>query len=100
MDITLERADEVADPEVGDWERAPDALGLQRAIAAFAQAGARLRGVPVDRNGVQIAELEAALADRPALVYLQSTVHSPTGAILSDGRRRVVSITHSGMKTV
>lgn len=61
------------------------------AIAAFAQAGARLRGVPVDRNGVQVTELEAALADRPALVYLQSTVHSPTGAILSDGRRRTIA---------
>lgn len=61
------------------------------AIAAFAQAGVRLRGVPVDGRGVLVAELEAALVDRPALVYLQPTVHSPTGAILSDGRRRAIA---------
>jgi len=61
------------------------------AIAAFGQAGVRMRGLRVDRNGVVIDELEAALADRPALVYLQSTVHSPTGAVLSDGRRRAIA---------
>ena len=61
------------------------------AIAAFGQAGARLRGVGVDRGGVRVDELAAALTDRPALVYLQSTVQSPTGAILSDGRRREIA---------
>lgn len=61
------------------------------AIAAFGQAGAHLRGVGVDRSGVRVAELAGALADRPALVYLQSTVHSPTGAILSEGRRREIA---------
>src|SRR4051794_16748100 len=58
------------------------------AIAAFAQAGARLRGVGVDRGGVRGDELAAAIADRPALVYLQSTVQSPTRAILGDARPR------------
>jgi DNA-binding transcriptional MocR family regulator len=61
------------------------------AVAAFGQAGAQLRGVAVDRAGVQVDELAAALADRPALVYLQSTLHSPTGAVLSDTRRRKVA---------
>jgi len=61
------------------------------AIAAFGQAGARLRGVGVDRSGVRIDELAAALADRPALVYLQSTVHSPTGVVLSRSRRRAIA---------
>jgi DNA-binding transcriptional MocR family regulator len=61
------------------------------AIAAFGQAGARLRGVAVDRAGVRVDELAAALADRPALVYLQSTVHSPTGVVLSDSRRRKIA---------
>ena len=61
------------------------------AIAAFGQAGARLRGVPVDRSGVRVDDLAAALADRPALVYLQSTVHSPTGAVLSESRRRRIA---------
>src|SRR5205823_4503999 len=61
------------------------------AIAAFGQAGARLRGVGVDRSGVRVEELVAALADRPALVYLQSTVHSPTGVVLSESRRRRIA---------
>ena len=68
------------------------------AIAAFGQAGARLRGVGVDRSGVRVDELAAAIADRPALVYLQSTVHSPTGVVLSESRRRRIAalITDAG----
>lgn len=61
------------------------------AIAAFGQAGARLVGVSVDRDGVRIDELATALAARPALVYLQPTVHSPTGALLSESRRRAIA---------
>src|SRR4051812_575302 len=61
------------------------------AIAAFAQAGVELVGVPVDGAGVRVDDLAAAIATRPALVYLQSTVHSPTGAILSDTRRRAIA---------
>jgi len=61
------------------------------AMAAFTQAGARLQGVGVDRAGVRVDELAAALATRPALVYLQPTVHSPTGAILSESRRRAIA---------
>ena len=61
------------------------------AIAAFGQAGAQLRGVAVDRAGVRVDELATALADRPALVYLQPTVHSPTGVVLSASRRRTIA---------
>jgi DNA-binding transcriptional MocR family regulator len=61
------------------------------AIAAFGQAGARLVGVPVDRGGIDVAALAEAVSARPALVYLQSTVHSPTGAVLSDSRRRAIA---------
>ncbi len=57
------------------------------AVSAFAQAGARLLGLAVDRHGVRPDDLRAALASRPALVYLQSTLHSPTGVILAADRR-------------
>ena len=57
------------------------------AIAAFAQAGARLVGVRVDGGGLVVDELARALARRPALVYLQSRVHSPTGVHLAPRRR-------------
>ncbi|HXQ62972.1 MAG TPA: PLP-dependent aminotransferase family protein [Acidimicrobiales bacterium] len=61
------------------------------AIAAFAQAGAQLVGVPVDGEGVLPDELGHALSARPALVYLQPTVQSPTGTVLSAARRRRVA---------
>jgi DNA-binding transcriptional MocR family regulator len=60
-------------------------------LSALAAAGAVVRPVPVDRNGVVLAALESALAERPVLVYLQSGRHSPTGGRLSDHRRRVVA---------
>src|SRR5438067_129182 len=61
------------------------------AVAAFTQAGARLVGVPVDDDGVRVDALSACLAVRPALVYLQSTVQSPTGSILPASRRRQIA---------
>ena len=60
------------------------------ALSAFAQAGARIVGVPVDENGVRPDALADALGRRPSLVYLQPTLHSPTGAVLSDARRHQV----------
>lgn len=61
------------------------------AIAAFAQAGARLVGVPVDDEGVRFEALRDLVAARPALVYLQPTVQSPTGSVMSVARRRRVA---------
>jgi DNA-binding transcriptional MocR family regulator len=61
------------------------------AVAAFSQAGAKLRPVPVDTGGARVEELASALAAGPALVYLQSTVHSPTGALMRDARRRAIA---------
>ena len=58
------------------------------AVSAFLAAGARLVGVPVDRRGVLVEAVEAALDQHPALVYLQPTLHSPTGAVLAADRRR------------
>jgi DNA-binding transcriptional MocR family regulator len=61
------------------------------AVAAFSQAGANLRPVPVDSGGARVDELAGALAEGPSLVYLQSTVHSPTGALMPDARRRAIA---------
>jgi DNA-binding transcriptional MocR family regulator len=78
------------------WVRPGDTVVVEDptypgAVSAFVQAGARLRGVAVDRYGVRPDDLAAAVADRPALVYLQPTVHSPTGSVLSEQRRRDVA---------
>ena len=61
------------------------------AIAAFRAAGAELVGVPVDDRGVDVEALERAVSERPALAYLQSAGHNPTGTVLADHRRRRVA---------
>ena len=61
------------------------------AIAAFQQAGARLVPVAVDGHGPVPSSLEAAVARRPALVYLQPVVHSPTGTTATAARRRALA---------
>ena len=78
------------------WVRPGDRVAVEDptypgAISAFTQAGARLVGVATDHRGVRPAALAEVVATRPALVYLQSAVHSPTGAILSDERRQRVA---------
>jgi DNA-binding transcriptional MocR family regulator len=61
------------------------------AVSAFTAAGAELTAIPVDADGVQLGPLRAALAGRPALAYLQSTLHSPTGVTLAEGRRASIA---------
>lgn len=61
------------------------------ALAAFVQAGARVVGAPVDQRGVRVDALEELLELGPSLVYLQSTLHSPTGRILSAVRRETIA---------
>jgi DNA-binding transcriptional MocR family regulator len=60
-------------------------------LSAVASAGAVAVPVPVDRDGPVLRTLEAALRRRPALVYVQSGVHSPTGGRLSVHRRRTIA---------
>jgi DNA-binding transcriptional MocR family regulator len=81
---------------VGCWVRPGDVVVVEDptypgVLSALAAAGAVVRSVGVDRDGAVLAELEAALADRPALVYLQSGPHSPTGGRLSRHRREVIA---------
>jgi 2-aminoadipate transaminase len=65
-----------------------EAPGYPGALQTFALAGARLIGVPVDRDGLRTDVLEAVLARRRVrLIVVQPTYHNPTGAVLSPGRR-------------
>ena len=66
----------------------PTYPGVLSAIAAL---GGRPVPVAVDGKGPVLADLEAALDLGPALVYLQSGPHSPTGGRLSDHRRRTIA---------
>lgn len=75
---------------------APTFLG---AVNRFRMAGATLVGVPVDSQGMNVAALEAILADlfqrniRPKFIYTIPTFQNPTGATLSlDRRQRLVDL--------
>lgn len=61
------------------------------ALSTLGAAGARLVGIEVDRHGVRPDALRAALAEHPTLVYLQPTLHSPTGSVLAAARRAEIA---------
>jgi DNA-binding transcriptional MocR family regulator len=59
------------------------------ALEAFSRTGCRLRSVRTDADGVDVHELERLVgAHAPRLAYVQAGTHNPTGAVLSDDRRR------------
>ncbi|MGW0484284.1 aminotransferase-like domain-containing protein [Nonomuraea sp. NPDC003214] len=61
------------------------------ALAAAKAAGLRATGVPIDRDGVRPDLLAEAFAVSGARVFLcQPTLHNPTGATLTEERRRQV----------
>lgn len=75
------------------WVRPGDTVALDDptypgAIAAFRQAGAELIGIPMDAEGPRPDAVAEVLRRRPALLYLQSGVHSPTGVAISARRTR------------
>jgi DNA-binding transcriptional MocR family regulator len=82
-------APELAGP--GDWiavERPTYDFSLRRLAAT----GARLVGVPVDRNGLDVAALEHEI-DRlgpPTACYTIPTFQNPTGTTMSTPRRRAL----------
>ena len=71
------------DVVVGD----PDYLG---ALQVFRSAGARLHGIPIDKDGLDTVALERRLRRglRPACCYYVPSFHNPTGATMSPERRR------------
>jgi DNA-binding transcriptional MocR family regulator len=61
------------------------------ALEAFALAGCRVRSVPSDERGMDVAALVKLSA--PRLVYAQSTLQNPSGAVLAPDRaRRLVKL--------
>lgn len=63
-------------------------------IGIFRSGGAVIRSVPMDTNGMQVEVLEAevdrlrSMGVRTKLVYVIPNYHNPTGATLSEARRR------------
>lgn len=61
------------------------------AVSVFEACGARLAGVPVDRDGIIPAAFQEVVArHRPKLAYLMPNFQNPTGCTLSLARRRAV----------
>ena len=60
----------------------------------YTRKGVNAVGIPLDRGGMQMDALEAALAElkrkgvRPKFIYTIATVQNPTATILDEGRRR------------
>lgn len=76
------------EPGDGVYVEAPSYLG---ALMAFRGAGAVVRGIPLERDGLSVERLAAALADdrpRPKLLYVIPDHQNPTGLSLSLERRR------------
>jgi 2-aminoadipate transaminase len=65
----------------------------QGTLTRFMRLGVKAIGVPVDREGLRMDALAAALEDckargvRPKMIYTIPTVQNPTGTILSEARR-------------
>jgi len=58
------------------------------AIQLFRNAGATLVDIPIDDEGMQVDDLDRLFARvHPRLVYVQPTVHNPTGTSMSAQRR-------------
>lgn len=54
--------------------------------------GKQLKGVEIDEFGIIPKSLEAAVEETAAcLVYVQPTVHNPTGAVMPEARRREIA---------
>ncbi len=65
-----------------------------RAIKTFRRRGARVIGIPLERDGISIERLESAVSHEvPAFLYLVPDFQNPAGATLSlEKRRRVVEL--------
>ncbi len=65
-------------------------------ISRFARLGVNAIGIPLDRDGMRVDALAAALAGlrgrsvTPKFVYTIPTVQNPTGTILTEARRRAL----------
>jgi len=60
-------------------------------LNAFRSYGVKLRGVPVDKDGIITEKLEAAIKEvKPAFVYLIPNFQNPTGLCTSLSRRKEV----------
>ena len=59
------------------------------ALGIFAQHRLRMRGIPMDQDGLDMDALESALRnDRPAFLYTIPTYHNPSGSYYAGGAAR------------
>lgn len=66
------------------------------ALRIFASRGLRVKGIPVDEDGLVVEALEEALSEsKPAFLYTIPTYQNPSGVTLSEPRRkRLAELSH------
>jgi 2-aminoadipate transaminase len=66
------------------------------ALQVFKSLGARVMGVPIDKDGIRTDILEIMLKrHRPSLIYTMPTFHNPTGCVMSlDRRKQLLNIAY------
>ncbi|MEM7286835.1 MAG: aminotransferase class I/II-fold pyridoxal phosphate-dependent enzyme [Actinomycetota bacterium] len=63
-------------------------------------AGARVIGVPVDPDGIEVDGLREAMSTDPVAVWLQPRAHNPTGTIMTGDRRDAIARLIGGTRTL
>ncbi len=66
---------------------AVESPGYAGALSLFRAHRARLVGVPLDGDGMDLSALDRALAERPKFVYASPDFQNPTGLLTSEARR-------------
>lgn len=57
-------------------------------VGGFVSYDAKIVGIPMDKDGIIISELEKALKLHPKFIYVTPTFHNPAGLTYSPGRRQ------------
>ena len=73
------------------------------AISVFETYGAKIIGIPIDEEGIEIDSLKktiAALERPPKFLYITPTFHNPAGILYSEKRRRALLETLSGTEII
>ncbi|URZ15251.1 PLP-dependent aminotransferase family protein [Clostridium felsineum] len=59
-----------------------------KSLNVFQSSGMRLKGIPMDQDGIMVKEIEKNINSKTALLYTIPNFHNPTGIVMSENRRK------------
>ncbi|PJI09343.1 MULTISPECIES: PLP-dependent aminotransferase family protein [Clostridium] len=59
-----------------------------KSLHVFEANGMNLKGIPIDRNGIMVNQIEKNIGKETAILYTIPTFHNPTGTVMSYDRRK------------